>query len=113
MFMEELLWKKKSRVQWLNEGDNNTKFFHKMASCRESSNWIHYLRVEDGWVVRDQDIRLQVERFFHKLYFEDWGPRPKVDGIQFPQIFEGQRCWLERPFSEEEVKGEIGLVVGD
>lgn len=44
----------------------------------------------------DHNIRSQVERFFHNLYGKDWGLRPRVDGIQFPQISEGQRNLVEK-----------------
>lgn len=39
--MEEIMWRQKSRVQWLKEGDNDTKFFHKMDSVRATKSHIH------------------------------------------------------------------------
>lgn len=55
--MEEMLWKQKSRIQGLKEGDRNTKIFHKIASCRQRSNGIHRLIVEGRWVEREDQLR--------------------------------------------------------
>jgi hypothetical protein len=40
---EEILWKQKSRIQWLKEGDRNTKFFHRSVMQRRHSNRITHL----------------------------------------------------------------------
>jgi hypothetical protein len=40
---EEILWRQKSRVQWLQEGDRNTKFFHRSTIQRRHVNHISHL----------------------------------------------------------------------
>lgn len=54
--MEEIMWPQKSRVQWLKEGDQNTKFFHRMTTSRRAINHIHCLRVGDDMVENETDI---------------------------------------------------------
>jgi hypothetical protein len=45
---EEILWRQKSRVQWLKEGERNTKFFHRSVMQRRHSNRITHLTSDTG-----------------------------------------------------------------
>ncbi|KAL9671942.1 hypothetical protein QQ045_009516 [Rhodiola kirilowii] len=45
---EELMWAQRSRVAWLSEGDNNTRFFHLKANARRRINTISSLVDKDG-----------------------------------------------------------------
>ncbi len=46
---DEIRWKQRSRVQWLKEGDANTRFFHRNACLRKSRNTITQL--SDGSLI--------------------------------------------------------------
>jgi hypothetical protein len=39
---EEILWRQKSRVQWLKAGEKNTKFFHKSTIAHRNHNSYEY-----------------------------------------------------------------------
>ena len=48
---DERQWRLKSRALWLKEGDQNTKFFHRYASHRNSINTIYEIRSPQGNMV--------------------------------------------------------------
>lgn len=53
--MEESLAKQKSRIQWLKEGDQNTKFFFKCIKGRQNKNTIKGLALEDDSFTDDKN----------------------------------------------------------
>ena len=50
MYKEELMWLQRSRIDWLREGDRNTKFFHARAIWRARKNMINKLEDVQGTV---------------------------------------------------------------
>jgi hypothetical protein len=58
--LAEISWRQKSKVLWLKEGDNNTKFFHKVANSHRRCNYMEKLEVEGTVFEEDQVIQDQV-----------------------------------------------------
>ena len=48
LLKEEKLWRLKSRPLWLQQRDNNAKFFHKYANYRKNVNSIWEIDIKDG-----------------------------------------------------------------
>jgi len=45
---EEIMARQHSRMDWLEEGDRNTSFFHARSSTRRKTSRISYLLKDDG-----------------------------------------------------------------
>ena len=68
--LEEISWRQKSRMLCIKEGDNNTKFFHKMANSHRRYNHLNFLEV-DGLIYEDGTVVVaQVVKFYKTLYQE-------------------------------------------
>ncbi|KAL6144500.1 hypothetical protein ACLB2K_055192 [Fragaria x ananassa] len=66
---EELYWKQRSRVNWLKNGDSNTRFFHLSTIQRRQANQIQRLKNDqDLWVEEESGLRMEVESYFHNLF---------------------------------------------
>ncbi|XP_028067295.1 uncharacterized protein LOC114270097 [Camellia sinensis] len=100
---KDSLWFQKSRLDWTQMGDKNTRFFHICASRRRCKNILDSVHVN---VVKIEDpiaIKHEVCRYFSKLFSKTWVTRPKLSGdfktiskIKVEEV-------LEAKFSEDEI----------
>ena len=67
----------------MKEGDNNTIFFHRMANVHSRRNWLSKLKVDDCWHTEENDLKNSVVGAFKKLYTEEGGWHPGVEGRSF------------------------------
>lgn len=60
--------KHKSRVKWLELGDNNNSYFHRSLMARRNKNNIIHITSSDGRVLEyDEKIRNEVDFFFQNI----------------------------------------------
>lgn len=101
---EEIRWKQRSRCQWLNFGDKNTKFFHGVASSRSRINRTCSLVDGEVKLVNRDDIINHITDFFRSLYSRDEWDRPLLDNLNFACIREESAQWMDRVFKEGEIR---------
>lgn len=79
---EEISRRQKRRVNWVREGDVNTRFFHKVVNGKRRRSLIKELEIDESRIVTDNDvIAEEVTRFFKDLYSEDVRERPFLEGL--------------------------------
>ncbi|GKV46638.1 hypothetical protein SLEP1_g53612 [Rubroshorea leprosula] len=108
----EAIWRQKSRSEWVKLGDQNSRFFHKMANGRKAQNSIPGLLCDGRWVEEPDMVKTEVFNFFRNMFQEEHWNRPKPTNLVFKRISDEQRLWLERPFSDEEIEEGLKSCAG-
>jgi hypothetical protein len=109
LLREEIMWRQRSRIAWLKEGDRNTKFFHRKASGRHKKNKILKLkRSDESFETDEEEITNMTHLYFQALYTEDLGVEPSalLDVID-PVVTEETNKQLTAEFTDEEIGGAL------
>ncbi|GLT94943.1 hypothetical protein SLE2022_126540 [Rubroshorea leprosula] len=103
---EELMWRQRSREIWLQEGDRNTRFFHKKASKRRDRNRVEKLMNAEGeWKCEFAELQSIMTSYFSSL-FSSISPNniEQATSCLSPQVTEADNAFLLQMFTETEIK---------
>jgi len=99
----DMFWRQRAKQHWMEDGDRNTKFFHRVASMRRRFNAIDKIVVEGELLGDVASVKDAIVHFYAKLYHEEVSSRPFLEGISYNSIDEEAASEVVREFSEEEV----------
>jgi hypothetical protein len=69
LYREEMMWMQRSRIDWLRDGDRNTRFFHSKAVWRARKNRIKKLRDDNGeWQANSAVMGQMATDYFKNLF---------------------------------------------
>jgi len=94
-------------MQWLREGDANSKFLHGIMSCRRRRNAIPFFLVDGMLVEGVENVRAAVLTHFSSHFKSRSASRPSMDGLQFHLLSCREGAALIKPFWTDEVKDVV------
>ncbi|XP_058740918.1 uncharacterized protein LOC131613249 [Vicia villosa] len=101
--IKENMLVQKANLKWLNEGDSNSGFFHKVMKENRRINYTGPINSTKGMLDSVKEIKDHVVHYFTKKIEVEVGETPTLERIIFDRISEEDKVWLERPFQEVEI----------
>jgi hypothetical protein len=104
LYQEEMMWLQRSRVSWLKEGDQNTKYFHQQSKWRAQKNKIKKLKEDGSWCDNPRELQNMAQQYFADLYSMDSRVSPDVVlNLIETKVTQEMNEALCREFSEKEI----------
>jgi len=102
---EDAYWKQRAKVNWLKDGDTNSKKIHAMASVCRKQNHIVKLKGSDGEVVENHfDICGVAKKYFDEIFTANEGSAQEIIEKVQPTITEEDNQNILKPFTMEEFR---------
>ena len=103
---EETKWAQRAKVKHVQEGGNNTKYFHLIANGKHRKKKIFQLEQDEGTIVGEENLKVYITEYYKKLF----GPsEPNTFSLMenlnqdIPQLSSEENDLLTKDFNEEEI----------
>lgn len=106
-FQDDIKWRHRSRDKWIKEGDDNTKFFHAIASIHRRVNNIRSISIDGSTMTDKDDIISSILNYFKDLYFANPWERLPITSLPFRSISGSKALYLEYFVSEDEIRAVV------
>ncbi|OMO91306.1 reverse transcriptase [Corchorus capsularis] len=113
MRAEERSLHQKSRVNWLNNGDKNSRFFHQKVAMRNASNNITSIQHNNFTITDPSEIKSFISSHFENLYNSRNALKIRNFDGRFNSLSDSSRIFLETPFTSEEIFEAINVSDGN
>ena len=103
---EETKWAQRANIKHVQEGGNNTKYFHLIANGRHRKKKIFQLEQEEGTIVGDEQLQVYITEYYKKLFGASAPSNVRLDEIvthDIPHLSVEENKILTANFTEKEV----------
>jgi hypothetical protein len=107
---EETKWAQRAKVRHIQEGGNNTRYFHLIANGKHRKKKKNHLEQQEGTIVGQENLKVYITEFYKKLFGapESTNVSLMEDFVQdIPQLSAEENEILTTPFTEKEVHEAI------
>ncbi|CAM8892645.1 unnamed protein product [Rhodiola kirilowii] len=109
---EEILWRQRSRADWLKEGDRNTSYFHAKATRRKKANTISRLQNEVGeWATDEKQMGDLIKSYFSNIFSTSKGQAGEDHSHSFSNIQRRVTAEMSRKLCEPVTASEVQAAV--
>ena len=112
LIKKEISVRQKLKIQWAKERDTYSKLFHILLNARKSKNFISKIELDNGKALTREEDVVSIVRFFERLYSYEAPIYSGFDGVAWDGIASFLSSWIERLFTEVEVKDAVLIVMG-
>jgi hypothetical protein len=103
---EETKWAQRAKVKHVQEGGNNSKYFHLIANGKHRKKKIFQLEQEEGTIVGEDNLKVYITEYYKKLFGD-----PITNSFSLmeertediPQLSNEENDLLTTDFTEKEV----------